>query len=40
MNKSVIRFKEDAGERSTWTFEDKNEYSRLTQQPMLVREIN
>lgn len=26
---SVERFKEEAGERSTWTFEDKNEYSRL-----------
>lgn len=27
---SVIRFQKSAGARSTWTFEDKNEYSRLT----------
>lgn len=27
---SVARFTKDAGPRSSWTFEDKNEYSRLT----------
>lgn len=26
---SIARFKRDAGERSKWTFEDKNEYGRL-----------
>lgn len=26
---SISRFKRDAGDRSKWTFEDKNEYSRL-----------
>jgi hypothetical protein len=25
----VNQFKDDAGERNTWTFEDKNEYARL-----------
>ena len=27
--KSVVTFKEEAGARSDWTYEDKNEYSRL-----------
>lgn len=27
---SIVRFKRDAGDRSKWTFEDKNEYSRLS----------
>ncbi len=27
---SVARFKREAGDRIAWTFEDKNEYSRLT----------
>lgn len=29
-NKSVASFKEMAGDRSTWTFEDKNEQARLS----------
>ena len=28
--KQVLTFKEDAGARENWTFEDKNEYSRLS----------
>jgi len=27
---AVVKFKREAGERSKWSFEDKNEYSRLT----------